>query len=1001
MSVVPPSADALRGVDVFTRLGHPELAELVATGSFRELGVRQRLSSLRTEALASGGAPSGREMPEHYCFVLRGMIAVTLEPNGGGSLASRASAGVGSSVPPSRPHPSGPHSSGAESIDYVAALGPGSCFSDGFLREDPQAAQGTSDVRVDCAAISQTTLLLVERTRLASFMGRHPAWADDLRQRVAHSRSHFLEQQEPARRVVQDFFLRYGYADSKVVRIGQVDRCLECNKCQEACAARHGAPRVIRSGLRLGRLAFPIVCRSCQERACLAACGFGGVSLDEVTGDVRIGDRCRGCGACAQQCPHGAISMVAVPYTSADFPDPIPVNDARGMTNVGNLYVAGDVSGAALIRLSLNEAVRAVDAITPRGQPQDPNLFEVAIIGAGPAGLAAALRCQERKLSYVVLEKDRVASTIRDYPKNKHVMAEPSAVALLSSLWFQDCTKEELLERWQGIARDRQLRIVEDAEVLRVERLPDRFELGTPRGSVQACHVVLCIGKRGSPRKLGLPGESHPRVRYSLADPEEFADQRVLVVGGGDSAVEAALSLADVPGTAVTLSYRRGAFSRTKALNRQRLEAYQRAGRIRVELKSTVDSLEPGWVRLSTEAGSQRVENDVVFALLGADPPTAFLQQSGIQVLEPGSAAMAEYAKSRGQRQQAVKCDQCSGFADRACITACPTGGLLEMAPAELFLEPRRPEPRSSPKFSLAPFIEGLEKAGAPRSRHSLSYWLATRGTLLGLIVLGVETFLRSTLPERSLESAYYGWSGQQAAAVSYSSGRGLGHWLGYLGAALMLACVLYSARTRLGWWSRRGPQSSWLSAHLWVGFAGAALVTMHAAFKMDRWASIALVLMWAVITTGALGRYVYGKVHSGVSLAEFELRALRRRCLALAEPGHSSLPIRVLLGSNRSEALIFSSRPRVFSLLWLEVRDRLLMLWLRAFGLRGVADRRARSRLLRALSAWARARRQGDYWAGAEAVLHHWNLVHIVLTIVMFILAGIHIVYGFMYKAV
>ncbi len=214
-------------------------------------------------------------------------------------------------------------------------------------------------------------------------------------------------------------------------------------------SARHGKARMARFGPRLGRLTFPIACRNCYDQPCIAACSFGGIAFDAASGDVHISGRCAGCGACAKQCPNDAISMMWRPYTVADFPDPMPLSDATGMTNVSNLLVAGDISGAALIRLAMNEAVRAVDRIEPSGLPQNDPILDVAIIGGGPAGLAAAMRCRERQLSYCVFERDQLASTIRGYPKNKHVMAEPSNIALLSSLWFGDCSKEELLARWQ------------------------------------------------------------------------------------------------------------------------------------------------------------------------------------------------------------------------------------------------------------------------------------------------------------------------------------------------------------------------------------------------------------------------------------------------------------------------------------------------------------------------------------------------------------------------
>jgi thioredoxin reductase/NAD-dependent dihydropyrimidine dehydrogenase PreA subunit/CRP-like cAMP-binding protein len=957
------SVDALRKLDVFTQLPAQSLQDLLVSGTVRKLSTRQRLSS----------AP--RDATEHYCVVLEGMVAIARDTDGSHRDGTR----------PGEP-------ATGEPVEYLGVLGPGAWFSDGFLA----ASSPESRASIDCIAASPATVLEVGRPVLAALMARHQAWSERLRAAMAKARAEFLAQQDPARRVVQDFFLRHGYATSSAVRVGRLDLCLGCNKCEDACAARHGSARVVRTGPRLGRLTFPIVCQTCKDRACLAACGFGGMAVDDATGDVRITERCKGCGACVQKCPHGAITMIETAYTLADFPDPIPVTDAGGMTNVDRLFVAGDVSGGALIRTAINDAVRAVDHIGPRRSPAAARVFDVVIVGAGPAGLAAALRCRERGLSHLVLEKDRVGATIRDYPKNKHVMAEPSSIPLLGSLWFQECSKEELLARWQQTVAQAQLQILEGVEVQRVSSQTGLFNVETAKGVVATEHVIVCVGK-GSPRRLGLPGEAFPRVRYALTDPDEFSGKNVLVVGGGDSAVEAAISLADVAGTRVTLSYRRDSFTRTKAINRERLLAYQREGLLSIELKSTVVSLDSGSVRLSTERGELKLPNDVVFALLGADPPTGLLEQAGIVVLRPNTQEMASYASSRGTRQKAVKCDRCAGYGDQACLSACPVGGIWEAGPDQIFLESAA-QGSVAPTFSDAPFRDGLEKTSVG-SRGLRTAWNVTIfATLIALVGIGLEAFLRRALPEHSLMAAYLRMTGQDLSSISYGPGRGFGHWLGYIGASLMLLTLLYSLRTRIDRFKELGAQKGWLSAHLWVGLVGATLVTYHASFKLDRWASIAVFLMWAVLLTGALGRYVFGYVHSGISIAEFELRAVGLKARWLRQYGESSRAVRALLGPEGSATSI--SVP-IVGMLWREVRDRALLLWLRAFGLSQVTDRNARRELVRALSEWAAGRRSQALYRSAESMLRHWNIVHIVLAILMFILAGIHIVYGFLYKAV
>ena len=302
--------------------------------------------------------------------------------------------------------------------------------------------------------------------------------------------------------MVQDFFLRQNHSTSSVIRVGRLDSCIDCNKCHAACTARYGVARMVRGGLQLGRLTFPVVCRICHDKPCVAACRFGGIALDSANGEVRILDPCTGCGACVRRCPHGAIGLI-----------------------------------------------------------------------------------------------DR----------------------------------------------------------------PDATEL----------------------------------------------------------------------------------------------------------------------------AGANR------------------------------------------KRRLAVKCDHCAGFSDQACLGACPTGALIEMRTEELFLEPQ-PDPMTRlRRFSDAPFLSGVKTSSFQSLTKRIAHTTMVVVLLLALLGLGVESFLRATLPERSLSSLFAHWF-HQGWVINFSSGRGLGHWLGYIGTGGMLACVLYSLRTRIKRFKNFGAQSTWLSLHVWLGFGGATLVTYH-----------------------------------------------------------------------------------------------------------------------------------------------------------------------------
>jgi Fe-S-cluster-containing hydrogenase component 2 len=348
-------------------------------------------------------------------------------------------------------------------------------------------------------------------------------------------------------------------------------------------------------------------------------------------------------------------------------------------------------------------------------------------------------------------------------------------------------------------------------------------------------------------------------------------------------------------------------------------------------------------------------------------------------------------------KKRAVKCDHCAGYADRACLTACPTGALIEVTTDELFRE-LEPDPVSLVRsFSEVPFM-----AGTPQLSESQRRWerfMAWGGwiSVLVVLLLGIESFLIRTEPEHSLLHRVVVATGAKFP-VTFVSGRGIGHWFGYVGTSAMLASVLYSLRTRVNLFRSWGRQKVWLAAHLWLGFVGAALVTYHAVFKLDRWASIALYLMWFVILTGVIGRYAFGRVHTAVHLAEFELSALRGKCRAFADGCSTTKAVHALIGNDSVEG---RKRMTAVVMLWEELRDRAALFWLWLAGTKHLSSPSERRDMVRTFSDWAEYRRRSSYYQSAQAVLRHWNIVHIVLAILMFILAGIHVVYGFLYKAV
>jgi len=262
-------------------------------------------------------------------------------------------------------------------------------------------------------------------------------------------------------------------------------------------------------------------------------------------------------------------------------------------------------------------------------------LLDLLIVGSGPAGLACSLRAKQLGLDFRTLEQEhRTGGTVAKYPRRKLVMTQPVDLPLHGRLSRTTYTKEELITLWDEVSRQHELPIETAQTFESLERDGDVLVVRTQRSRFRARHVCLALGRRGSPRRLGVPGEDLPKVVYSLQDAQSYSGRRVLVVGGGDSAVEAALGLCEQPGNTVTLSYRKQAFFRLKARNEEALQAAVSGGRLALLMQSEVTAITPDEVHLARqdEQGAHEVllPNDEVFILAGGTPPFELLERSGV-----------------------------------------------------------------------------------------------------------------------------------------------------------------------------------------------------------------------------------------------------------------------------------------------------------------------------------------------------------------------------------
>lgn len=369
--------------------------------------------------------------------------------------------------------------------------------------------------------------------------------------------------------------------------------------------------------------------RKCLGSAsCADACPEGAIGIIHGKAELINPTVCIGHGACKASCPHDAITLV---FGTERRGMDIPQVDPNFETNVPGIFIAGELGGMGLIRKAAEQGSQAIATISKL--KSSPNQLDAVIVGAGPAGLSAALGAMEKKLKYVVIEQETsLGGAIFQYPRNKIAMTAPVKLPIIGQVKMGEISKEKLLEFWSGVLQKTGMKINYNERMEAIEKTGNGFILKTNKGAYETRAILLAIGRRGTPRKLGVPGEELPKVVYRLIDPEQYRDMHVLVVGGGDSALEAAMAIAEQPGTTVTLSYRSEAFGRCKPKNRTRLEEMEQQGKITVMLKSNVKLIEPDKAFLEHNGQSVELPNEAIIVCAGGILPTPFLKEIGVMV---------------------------------------------------------------------------------------------------------------------------------------------------------------------------------------------------------------------------------------------------------------------------------------------------------------------------------------------------------------------------------
>jgi thioredoxin reductase (NADPH) len=393
----------------------------------------------------------------------------------------------------------------------------------------------------------------------------------------------------------------------------------------------------------------------CPEGDVLAM--FGGKAV------IVNGHKCIGHSLCAEACPVGAITMVmATPSMGAD----LPFMTSEYETSLKNLFIIGELGGLALIKNAVNQGRSCIDTVVARMQAQgyrpQKDVFDVCVVGAGPAGIAASLRAIEKKLNYVTLEQDEVGGTVAKYPRQKLVMTSPVEFPMYGKFKKTELSKENLLEFWNTVLKRVDFKVRSGEKVENVERDAEGiYTVTTPKGQYRTQAVILALGRTGTPRKLGVKGEDQAKVMYRLIEADHYINKNILVVGGGDSAVEAAMGLASQVGNKVTISYRQGGFNRIKERNVQRMDEFIKKNKLRAAFNSKPVEIKEKSVMLEVNGAVEEIPNDYVWVFAGGEPPFAFLKKIGIQF---GQIDLTMEASKGAKEAAAEKKAQLTGVAN-------------------------------------------------------------------------------------------------------------------------------------------------------------------------------------------------------------------------------------------------------------------------------------------------------------------------------------------------
>jgi dihydropyrimidine dehydrogenase (NAD+) subunit PreT len=574
-----------------------------------------------------------------------------------------------------------------------------------------------------------------------------------------------------------------------------------------AVAIAEARERGVQIPLTLHPVIDPDICIG--SLTCLSSCPEGDI-LGVVNGVASLvrADHCIGHGKCAAECPVDAIKLV---FGTAERGVDLPMVDEYFESSRAGVHIIGELGGMGLIKNAVTQGFQVADRLARVMPKRTGSSPDVVIIGAGPAGLAAALRLREAGRSFRVLEQGSLGGTIANYPRQKVVMTEPFQLPFHGKVTKKLISKEELLSTLQRALGKGKVDIEEGVKVTGIDGDDGAFRVQTTRGSVDARKVVLATGLRGTPRKLGVPGQDLPKVTYRMMDPEQYEGCDVLVVGGGDAALEAAMQLAEESDARVSISYRGENFAKCREANRTKMAGLVKARRVRALMGSEVDLITGEEVVLTVAGSPVVLPNDFVIVNIGGELPVEFLSKLKIS------------------------------------------------------LEKHFSEERKKPKRGPGGGRRGLAREKEDRTSHRRThvFYLVTGALILGWLTLKGWSYYLLSHADRLASPLH----------DTLRSAGHWGHGVGIVATGFMMLNFLYPVRKRSRLLSGKGSIRGWLDFHMFVGFMSPLVIAFHSAFQSNNQLATATAgALLVVVLTGIIGRFIYGLVPSAAGGKALEI---------------------------------------------------------------------------------------------------------------------------------